>query len=757
MTSSISSRSWPLRLRSSLGFVCLLLGVLAIGGAKTPDDLAPVVADNNVDRGDDKDQDDVAADEPVSPARLVRIPLPIVGDVDNNVIRQTTRALAEIRASGVESPVLVLEFDPGHTQYGAGSDFTRALRLAEYLTSRAVSDVKTVAYLPRSIKGHAVLVAAACQEIVMAADAEIGEAGIDLPADEPVSLNIIDNYSEFARRRGTVPVEIALGMLDRNLTVFQVKTELGEQFVLGSELPEFRTAHTIEGEPREIISQGTLGWFTGREARADRWVAFLADDRDTLARRLEVPLNAVREDPFLARKPKARQFDIKGEIGSRLANSRKHMIDRAVRSDKVNFVCLSIDSGGGDVESTRSLADLVANLPADVRTVAYIDNEARGAAVLLALACDDIVMHKDAVLGGGEPLALDDEKMLELNKYVREHLAPKSGRGWSLPVALLDPKLKVFRYTHRESGLLEYLSPDEVKTREDADHWQQGELVVERDMALAATGDEARQLGLARYVVSSFAEFTSKYELEENPDLAEPSLLISIIRGLADPWMASLLLTIGGVAMIAEMKMPGIGIGGFVAAVCFSLFFWSHYLDGTADALEVILFLVGVTFLLLEIFVIPGWGIFGLGGGALVLCSLILASQTFVLPRSSAEIDELLSSMMMVGVATVGVIGIGSMLSRLLPHAPMFNRVMLEPPSGRELAEQQARESIVSYEHLLGTTGEASTQLTPSGKGRFGEELIDVISEGTLIAAGSQIVVVEVHGNRIIVELAEAS
>ena len=105
--------------------------------------------------------------------------------------------------------------------------------------------------------------------------------------------------------------------------------------------------------------------------------------------------------------------------------------------------------------------------------------------------------------------------------------------------------------------------------------------------------------------------------------------------------MAVLLLVIGGAALYIELHAPGIGIGGFVAAVCFLLFFWSRYLGGTAGWLEVSLFVAGVSCLLLEVFVIPGFGIFGLGGGALVLASLVLASQTFLWPRNEYQFEQL--------------------------------------------------------------------------------------------------------------------
>src|SRR4030042_5238779 len=110
------------------------------------------------------------------------------------------------------------------------------------------------------------------------------------------------------------------------------------------------------------------------------------------------------------------------------------------------------------------------------------------------------------------------------------------------------------------------------------------------------------------------------------------------------------------VALYAELHAPGIRIGGFVAALCFLLFFWSRCLGGTAGWLEITLFLAGISFLLLEIFVLPGFGIFGLGGGCLVLISLILASQTFVLPYNQLQVDQLESSLLTIAAAGGGVV-----------------------------------------------------------------------------------------------------
>ena len=117
---------------------------------------------------------------------------------------------------------------------------------------------------------------------------------------------------------------------------------------------------------------------------------------------------------------------------------------------------------------------------------------------------------------------------------------------------------------------------------------------------------------------------------------------------------------------MVELQAPGSAVGGFVAAVCFLLFFWSHYLGGTAGWLEVTLFVAGVACLLLEVFVIPGFGIFGLGGGAMVLASIILASQTSgsLIPHNDYQFEQLQSSLLTVAAVGLGVIVLAALLAQ---------------------------------------------------------------------------------------------
>jgi membrane-bound serine protease (ClpP class) len=92
-------------------------------------------------------------------------------------------------------------------------------------------------------------------------------------------------------------------------------------------------------------------------------------------------------------------------------------------------------------------------------------------------------------------------------------------------------------------------------------------------------------------------------------------------------------------------------------------------------------------------------------------------------------------------------------MRRVLPDAPVLNRIMLKPPDEEELEERGRREAIVDFSHLLDQRGVAITQLTPAGKARFGDERVDVISDGELVPPGAAVYVAEVRGNRVLVRM----
>jgi membrane-bound ClpP family serine protease len=135
----------------------------------------------------------------------------------------------------------------------------------------------------------------------------------------------------------------------------------------------------------------------------------------------------------------------------------------------------------------------------------------------------------------------------------------------------------------------------------------------------------------------------------------------------------------------------------------------------------------------------------------LVVASIVLASQTFVLPRNTYEWSQVPDSLLVVAASGAGIIAALACMRRVLTQAPVFRRVALETPDESQLEQIRYQESLVHFEHLLGKRGVATTPLLPSGKAQFGDEIVDVISNGELIQVGSAVAVAEVHGNEVVV------
>jgi membrane-bound ClpP family serine protease len=174
-------------------------------------------------------------------------------------------------------------------------------------------------------------------------------------------------------------------------------------------------------------------------------------------------------------------------------------------------------------------------------------------------------------------------------------------------------------------------------------------------------------------------------------------------------------------------------------------------LHGTADWLEIMLFLGGMACLAVEVFALPGFGIFGFGGGMMIIASIVLASQTFVLPTNAYQLRQFPVSLLMMAAGMAGGIASVFVIRKFLPDTPYFNRMLLAPPRPEEREALSRREALVSLDHLAAKRGITVTPLVPAGKVQFGDELVDCISNGELIAKGTSVVVEEVAGNRVVV------
>ncbi len=690
-------------------------------------------------------EDTVGDERPL--VHLIRVPLPISGNVDRQVQSSIEELLARWQrdASGQQRPILVLEFRGSDDAGSATSQFERSLSLARFLSGERLSRVRTVAYLNGPVRGHAVLPVLACEEIIADPESQLGRAGEIEPF---IDETLRSAYREIAQRRRTIPVPVVMGMLDASATVYLVQTLDGARYALEDELEELKKQTSVS-EVVRIVPPGEMAQFSGSQLRLEfGFASHMARNRSQLSAALRVPLGAILEDPTLGQGRRALRVDVSGKIQADTVTWLERSLRDEIEKAQVNFVCVVIDSPGGSPSDSLRLASYLASLDSGrVRTVAFVATEARSDAALIALACDELVMGERAVLGGPGARRLGEKQLADIQVPVKQ-IAEAKQRGWSLMMAMVDPGMSVRRYRHQEMNTTRLFSEEEHAEQEDADRWQvEGEIPT----ASGLRGQMAQDAGLAVALAETFADFASLYQLEDQLTSVRPNWAHRVIEFLALPQVAGALLFIGWFALMFEFMSPGVGLPGFIAAVCFLLFFWSSVLHGTAGWLEILLFITGVMCIVMEIFVIPGFGAFGIGGGLLVVASIVLASQTFVLPRNTYEWSQVPDSLLVVAASGAGIIAALACMRRVLTQAPVFRRVALETPDESQLEQIRYQESLVHFEHLLGKRGVATTPLLPSGKAQFGDEIVDVISNGELIQVGSAVAVAEVHGNEVVV------
>jgi membrane-bound ClpP family serine protease len=729
-------------------FVYVLCGLYALGS---------LAANVRTSRAQ---EEDAPAQPPQAQGRgaLVSIPLPIPGGNAELVKAKITRAVERLTDSaqpGGERPVLVLELKPAASTSGESTSFEAALTLALYLMED-ISSVQTVAYLPQTVKGHGVLVAMACEQIVMAPDAEIGEAGITAARAERINPIMVDSYRHVAVQRGTIPEWLAVGMLDPSVEVLKVKLEDGTpQFVTGDELEQLKEEHEV-AEEEAVIRRGTLGNFAGREASQLGFVKYLTDDRDDLAAAFGLPPSALVEGQATLGEWKPVWVEVDGPITPRKERQLANIVGEQ-RQRGVNWIGVRLNSDGGDIEACLAMAQTLARQdPSEIRTVAFVPVGAAGGAALVALACEQVVMTPEATLGGNfEPIS--EELLPQAEEIIRSSLAKQTQHPWSVLSAFIQPNMEVVPYRHKETGRVRYMSSIERDEQPDSESWQKsGEAITTPGEVLTLSSARAKDLGLVWQVVQNGQDINHIFGFQQDPPLVKPNWALELVEALAAPGFAILLLVIGGVGLYIELQTPGLGLGGFIASVAFLLFFWSKFLDNSAGWLEVLLFVSGLCFMLLEVFVLPGFGVFGFGGGLMIIASLILASQTFVLPHSRGEMAELRNSLMVVTASGLCTIAAALALRRFLPHAPLFGRLMLHPPEAEEKDELEYREVVADFSDLVGQVGRATTHLRPAGRAEIGGELIDVIAEGEPIERGTAVQVVFAKANRVLVRPVDA-
>lgn len=691
--------------------------------------------------------------------------------VDDAVFARISSAALKLqqKASQEDRPaVLVLQIEPGTSQ------FHHVQGLTKFLTSSQLSNVTTVAWVPSSVTGPNVLIALACKQIVMHPDAELGDIGRGKP------LEVDEQQATLAlaqkRHNSKINAAIVRGMMNPQEQLWRVRVrsmeagqnELESRVVTRDELETFRQTNVAIENVEVVKDAGVVGTFRGSTVRSlDILATHTAENRAAVATLYGLQRESLREMSPEKENRKVRLIKVDGIIDRLQESFLLRQIDRAVAEDS-QVIVFEIDSPGGLLVASITLANAIADLETrKIRTIAYVPEQAISGAAIISLGCDEIYMRPGAKIGDagpiemrpGQPFERAPEKILSPLKVALHDLAEKKHRPVAICEAMADRSMKVYQVTHRDSGQVWYMNELEIHAANG--EWIQGGQLRETngELLLTANGSRANELKIAESPVNDLDDLKSRIGVAPGLKLVPvaKTWVDRLVFTLNHPGMVMLMIVMGVALLYLELHFMT-GILGILSVLCFALFFWSNFMGGTAGWLEVVLFIIGLGCLGLEIFVIPGFGVFGVSGILLVLASLVMAGHSWTYDLTT-NVEELTWQTGQVLLSLGIVFALGATVARFLPNVPGFDSMILGPP-GTAADEPRLRlQTVPTLESVgngiaPGESGTALTMLRPAGKARIGERVIDVISEGPFISANVPLEVVAVNGNRVVVRQA---
>ena len=153
------------------------------------------------------------------------------------------------------------------------------------------------------------------------------------------------------------------------------------------------------------------------------------------------------------------------------------------------------------------------------------------------------------------------------------------------------------------------------------------------------------------------------------------------------------------------------------------------------SALSIILFCVGVLLLIVEM-CHPGFGAAGVLGLVCLVADIFLTAKT-------VEQGLILTGIIAVVVVILLIISVTLVSKGKLPKT-LTLKESTDRASGYIGGE--------SLEKYLGKEGRALTDLRPAGTAELEGERVDVLTRGEYLEAGTELIVTEVGGNRVVVK-----
>lgn len=417
--------------------------------------------------------------------------------------------------------------------------------------------------------------------------------------------------------------------------------------------------------------------------------------------------------PVAAQSPVVYRLAVSGVVENGLAPYIARGLGEAALAG-ASAVYLDIDTPGGRIDAAERIADAIG--ASTVPVYAWVNPRAYSAGALIALSTKAIYMRPGAVLGAATPVdgsgVKASEKMVSAMRAEFRALAEAHGLDPRVAEAMVDESIEI---------------PGVVRA---------GEL-------LTLSTNEALRVGFAKASVGGQPELLRAIGLPDARVISvSPNWAESVVRFLTNPLVSPLLLSLGILGLVFEIKTGSFGLGGLVSLTSLGLFFGSSLLVGLAGWEEILLLGLGALALAVEIFVLPGFG----AAGVLGLVSLTAAVMLAMVGTSPTTAD--LTQAFLVLFASLAItVAVAYAWIRHLPNSGRFSGLFLRGGA----AQSDGYIAALPRADLVGLEGIAVTDLRPAGTAQVAGERVDVVTEGEYVPQGGAVRVVRSEGYRHVV------
>ena len=346
-----------------------------------------------------------------------------------------------------------------------------------------------------------------------------------------------------------------------------------------------------------------------------------------------------------------------------------------------DYVILDIDTYGGAVDAADSIRSAILRYEKPV--VAFVNMQAASAGALISIACDSIYMKTGSSMGAAT--VVDQSGKVMPDKY------QSFMRG-------------MMRSTAQANGRDPHIA----------------ESMTDTANVLTLTPTEAIKVGFCEGICETETEVAQKISADKEFVIRnmedDMTMLDKLIQLLLHPLLQSIfmMMIIGGI--FVEIRTPGIGLPLLTALIGALLYFAPGYLGHLVSYWEILLFVTGLALILIEVFVVPGFGVCGIAGIIAVVVSLAFAmvdNIDLIRWDGSFDIRPIVKPISKVIILSSAAIFGGLWLVRKLYDTRSFDHIALRQELKAEEGFTGVKSGLESY---VGQIVTVFTDMRPSGK-----------------------------------------